>query len=288
MQEKSTRIQISGRVNYEAEISALAAGHIISYLEKGNSSHSPMGSTEQYSGIGASIASAPLVTSPREFLDRTGARTNAEKIAALAGFLNQDQDNGFKPEEIKKLFGQAREPTPRNFPRDFAAAVKSGWVMESENGRYRLTNRGLEAVQDGFSTDSTVSSNRSRSRAPKTGTRAKNSSPKKKTEKPLSLASIDEVLTTMDGFPNYHQMKTNVDKMLWCLLFAQGAGINRLSNQEITWLTDALGAGIPSKQVSATFDSAQKKGLVNKSTSDNLIRILPAGESYVRNLGNGL
>ncbi|TIM64927.1 MAG: hypothetical protein E5Y58_25745 [Mesorhizobium sp.] len=89
----------------------------------------------------------------REFLNETRATRNTEKIVAIAEFLNvQEQKTTFNGEDIKARFKSAAEPTPANFPRDFALVLKNGWVAEDPDatGSYYVTKTGRSALDGHF------------------------------------------------------------------------------------------------------------------------------------------
>lgn len=96
---------------------------------------------------------APAATSPREYLDETGAKTNPEKILALASHLvDSNGAETFSSEEVKTMFPRSREPIPGNYSRDFRWVESNGWIAESpqENGRFYITNTGRKAISGNF------------------------------------------------------------------------------------------------------------------------------------------
>jgi hypothetical protein len=95
-------------------------------------------------------------TSLREFLDETQAKRNPDKITAIAEFLSEhDEVALFTKDDIKGRFRSAGEGAPRNFPRDFAWAVKNGWVAEDHKlpGSFYVTQKGRTAIENKFSTE---------------------------------------------------------------------------------------------------------------------------------------
>jgi hypothetical protein len=92
----------------------------------------------------------------REFLDEAQARRNPDKITAIAEYLFQFEEMGlFTREEIKGRFRAAGEAAPANFPRDFAASVKNGWIAEDSKapGSFYVTQKGRNAIENKFSSE---------------------------------------------------------------------------------------------------------------------------------------
>ena len=59
----------------------------------------------------------------------------------------------FTRDDIRGRFRTAGEAVPGNFPRDFAWAVKNGWVAEDVKsaGSFYVTQKGRLAIQSKFS-----------------------------------------------------------------------------------------------------------------------------------------
>lgn len=277
MANEVIKLELTGKVGYEDEISATQAAEIIAFLNDAAAPlrNPPSGAIQKEVGSGARSAG------PRAALDATGAKTNPQKIVALARYVLQDGGETFNIDAVKVQFQRAREPMPKNMSRDLGLAIAAGWIEESEEGEYYLTNEAYKALQNGFKDKrSTPQRNRSRGSA----VRSRGSGKAGKTPraaKPEVFAGIDEFHTTMDGYPGYHDMKANKDKLLWAVQYAKAKGISGLSNQAIAWLTDHLGDGVPAKQITAAFNSAKKGGLATRSTMDSTIRIVPKGQEYL-------
>jgi hypothetical protein len=285
MNEKPITITIKGKVGYEDEITVAQAAQIIAFLnadERDSSLGSDLGAglggasrTETAKKTGKAVGSA------REALDLSGAKTNPEKIVALAQYVLQDGGETFKVEDVKAQFRRARETAPANFSRDLAAAVKEGWIAQGEGDEYYVTNK-IQGVFDGdfkFSKGTAGGGGRSKGAT-------KSTAKVKAKAKPDVFADIDEFPTRLDGVPAaYPRMKSNRDKLLWALNFAKSHGIKGLANKELSWLTDHLGAGVPSGQVTAAFVSGKSAGYMNRSTVDQTIRITEDGETYLKTVG---
>lgn len=129
------------------------------------------------SGVQAPVA-PPAVTgnlgeSPREYLDRSGAKTNPAKITALGLYLRAQGTESFTARNVRDLFVSAGEAAPKNLPRDIKEAIRLGWLAlrPDQPDTYYVTNRGEGAAAAGFAERSSVPRRPSRSR----GTNGSNS-----------------------------------------------------------------------------------------------------------------
>lgn len=278
MTTKQIILTIKGKVGYEDEISVAQAARIIAFLND----------DDRDANLGADLAgdlgdrvrddankSANKVGSAREALDLSGAKTNPEKIVALGEYVLQDGGETFKVEDVKAQFRRARETAPGNFSRDMTTAVQAGWIAPGDGDEYYITNK-IQGIFDGdFKFPKSTSNAGGRSRV----------APKAKT-KPDVFAGIDEFPTRMDGYPNYPKMKTEKDRVLWALQFAKSEGIKGLANKDVAWLTDHLGAGVPSNNIAGAFRGGKSAGHMNRSTVDQSIRITEDGEAYLKTVGS--
>jgi hypothetical protein len=282
MSEKPITITIKGKVGYEDEITVAQAAQIIAFLnaDEGDASLGPDLGTglRDASRTDTAKKTENAVGSAREALDLSGAKTNPEKIVALGQYVLQDGGETFKVEDVKAQFRRARETAPANFSRDLAVAVKEGWIAQGEGEEYYVTNK-IQGIFDGdFKFPKGTSGGGGRSRgATKTTAKSK--------AKPEVFADIDEFPTRMDGVPPYSKMKFNKDRLLWALHFAKSHEIKGLANKDLSWLTDYLGAGVPSGQITAAFNSGKSAGYMNRSTVDQTIRITEDGEAYLKTVG---
>jgi hypothetical protein len=101
---------------------------------------------------------ANLGESPREYLDRSGAKTNAEKITALGLYLRAQGAESFTARDLRQVFVSAGEPTPKNLARDIKDSVRTGWLAlrPDQPDRLYITNRGETAAAGGFTDRSPV------------------------------------------------------------------------------------------------------------------------------------
>lgn len=283
MDENPIKISLQGKVSYQDEITVSQAAQIITFLNAPGGEEVSLGSVHGTGAQGGRDTSPSLgrksgkaVGSAREALDFSGAKTNPEKIVALGEYVLQDGGETFKVEDVKAQFRRARETAPANFSRDLSVAVQAGWIAQAEGDEYYTTSKIQGIFDGGF-------------RFPRVGNggkaRSSTKSNKAKVEKPAVFAAIDEFPTRLDGFPPYSKMKTNKDKLLWVIQFAKENGIKGLANRDIVWLTDHLGAGVPTGHITGAFNRAQSAGYSNRSTQDKTLRITEDGTTYLRTVG---
>jgi hypothetical protein len=277
MVDKPITITIKGKVGYEDEITVAQAARIITFLnaDDDDASLGPEPGTGNPAPAMTAKATGKAVASAREALDVSGAKKNPEKIVALGQYVLQDGGETFKVEDVKAQFRRARETPPGNFSRDLGVAVKEGWIAQGENDEYYITNK-IQGIFDGdfkFPKSTSV------------GGRSRGTAKAAAKAKPDVFTDIDEFPTRMNGVASYSKMKTDKDRLLWALHFAKSQGIKGLTNKDLSWLTDHLGAGVPSGHISGAFRSGKSAGYMNRSTVDQTVRITEDGEAYLKTVG---
>lgn len=280
MNDEPITITIEGKVGYKDQITVAQAARIITFLNTEEDAVPISVGLDAVAGVPTAGPDSRKpagtgVGSAREALDISGARTNPEKIVALGQYVLQDGGETFKTEDVKAQFRRAREAPPANFSRDLSTAMKEGWIAQGEGDEYYTTHK-IQGIFDGdfkFPKATTNGGGRSKTTA------------KAKT-KPDVFADIDEFPTRMDGYPNYAKMKTERDRLLWTLQFAKSQGIKGLANKDVAWLTDHLGAGVPSRNIAGAFRAGKSAGHMNRSTVDQTIRITEDGETYLKAVGS--
>jgi hypothetical protein len=108
----------------------------------------------------------------REYVEEVAGKTIPAKIAAIARYIrDHEQQSDFSREDIKSRFRSAGEIMPANFPRDFQKALQAGWIAEDpqSKGRFYVTRRGDEAMQQRFEGASPISTRTRRRRRPAAG-----------------------------------------------------------------------------------------------------------------------
>ena len=119
MSEKPITITIKGKVGYEDEITVAQAARIITLLN--TEGHACALGADLDAGLGTSRRAptrqkpGAAIGSAREALDLSGAKTNPEKIVALAHTSFRTAATPLKSDAIKSQFQRARETTPANF-----------------------------------------------------------------------------------------------------------------------------------------------------------------------------
>jgi hypothetical protein len=228
-----------------------------------------------------SIHSETAAQTPRQVLDTSGAKTNPEKIVALANKLVEDgTDDTFKASHVKAAFERAREAVPKNLGRDISTAVRQGWIADSEAvpGSFFVTDEGRRALEVGFSTTNGSKIGKTqgakKARAPRTRTKVK---------VPEMLTGIDEIPSAIEGI-RYSAMKSPRDRLLWSLWFARAQGLDGLDNSSITWITDHLQHGISGKHVGVYFGYNKKDGYATESVTTKLKRITDEGIDHLKSL----
>ena len=290
--ENAITLTMSGnKLSYNDDITVVQAAQIISYLHAGialTSPVTPSPAVAESDSPAASERRRPGLT-PRDALEATGAKTNPEKIVAFALYVEQQGGkDAFTIEDIRPLFRQARESVPGNLSRDLDAAIRSNWIAAAEDkGEYYVTEVAAGVLDSGFDS---IRSRGGTAKATKT-TRTTKTPSSRRTRRTTAIPVPEafkgiEVSTTLDGYVNYHKVKTVTDRYLWAINAAKVWGVEALTPTEVAWLTDQLGAGIPQSDLTGYYTRHQKKGHVNKN-AEGKIRVTPPGIEYLAGLGTG-
>ncbi len=244
------------------------AGQIISFLGIGqntqgipNQSHSPS----------FAVASSPI--QPKEVIVTSGAKTYPQKIAALAVYLkNQVGQNSFTPQELKLIFKKMGDE-PKNFTRDLKIAVELGYVtcIDPTTESYELTDKGIEVVKGVFSQKTTKKSMSSK-------------------RMPISNGIRDEikgmeVVGTCQNLPEYHDLLTKADKILWLLAYSDQKGVNSLTPTEVDHMSGVLRDRVESKGFTALNARNIKNSFVSKTISG--FQIQKKGFDYLQSKVTG-
>lgn len=103
--------------------------------------------------VGAQDSSSRPEVSLREYLTASGAKRHPDRIVAIGHYIEVHEGRaGFSRDDIKARFRSAGEAPPGNFPRDFAIALKSGWIAQDAKnpGQLYVTRSGQAAIEDHF------------------------------------------------------------------------------------------------------------------------------------------
>lgn len=281
MADSATPLILKGKIGYEEEITAGQAAQIIAFLNAAEGEAPVLGEPVLTPKRSVREANTKMVENARDAILRSGAKTNPEKIVALAAYVLLDGGETVKADAIKSQFQRARETTPAKFARDLSAAISSGWISEGEGGELYLTNKVNGIFEEGFVFPKAASTGRSRS-TKKTNT---------KSVKPETLAEIDEFRAVMAGYPPYAKMKSEKDRLVWVVIYMRAKhGRKTVATREIAWISDHIGTGIPSGNVAGAFNGAKGPGYATRSTTagDNSIKVTDAGAEYLAKLANGM
>lgn len=155
-------------INVEKQIDQRAALQVLHVVMGGGT---PTITSPLTSGLKGEARSADGVTlSLREYLDKIGASKKPDQITTIAHYVSQHEGQGdFSRDDIRSRFLTAREPLPRNFGRDFAVALKNGWIAEvhGKKNRFYVTAKGTQAINDSFSNGKSAAARRKVAGAPK-------------------------------------------------------------------------------------------------------------------------
>jgi len=109
------------------------------------SSAGSKGDTRSADGVSLSL---------REYLDKIGASKKPDQITTIAHYIcDYERQDDFSRDDIRSRFLTARESPPGNFGRDFAVALKNGWIAEvhGKRNRFYVTAKGAQAISNNFS-----------------------------------------------------------------------------------------------------------------------------------------
>ncbi|MEA2700300.1 MAG: hypothetical protein QOI66_4571 [Myxococcales bacterium] len=85
-----------------------------------------------------------------EFLRQKDPATNSQRIAAFAFYREHVEGKAtFVRGDLEHYFATAKLAKPGNYDRDFAGAIREGWIHEDGSESY-LTQGGERAVREGF------------------------------------------------------------------------------------------------------------------------------------------
>ena len=210
--------------------------------------------------------------SPHSAIAQTKAKTNPQKIVALAYYFGATSKNGklFSVEEILEGFKKAGESTPKNIARDFREAVSAGYVYLEEKGKYRLLSSTDSIPTDGFK------------KQPKKRTPTK---PTGSGQKPVKLSVSESVKkmpvsTGMDSYPNFFDIKVRADQILWVIQYAKSHGIDGLNRFEIMHFVSKVGGDITSKNFTASNTANVKNNYIY--SEEEVLRLTPKGEIQLK------
>lgn len=148
VEDSSYTVLVSGDgTSVQRNVDAAVAAQIISLIMTGHANM--VGAPTTKASTSAQGAAEPRL-SLREFLDEISPSGHAEKISAIALYLTSHESRpSFSKEDILGRYRTAREAAPANFHRDFANAIKSGWIAEDASvaGAHYVTQKGTKFLE---------------------------------------------------------------------------------------------------------------------------------------------
>lgn len=277
----SVKITLHGDgLQYETEASLIQAAKIIGFLNTQEPLMGEYPATQQVITSPNSFLEEKAerqVSSPREAIIDSNARTNAQKIVVLGQYIiDRDATDEFASSELKALFLKAGEPAPRNLARDMRDAVRAGYIAESfdKSDAYIVTNTGYKAISENF-----TSSNSQPARKKKKASSTNGGS--KSQPEPEWLKTIT-VSDQLNDFPSYRMMKTRGDKVLWILQWGKENQKDQLSGTDIVSVASKLADNIPSKQIASASSPYLSKSYISKNSEG--YTILYNGTEYLKSI----
>ncbi len=105
----------------------------------------------QSGGLILTIAAKSWLTehSPAEVLNMIGWEDNPDKILLLAAILEvRNPNDAWRSSDMEKMFAEAKEQFPSNFPRDIASAIKDGLIAKATDRTYCVSRTGWKKVAE--------------------------------------------------------------------------------------------------------------------------------------------
>ena len=87
--------------------------------------------------------------SPGEAMNLLKWDTYPDKILLLGAFHEaKGGSEGWKSADMERMFAEAKESPPANFPRDIRGAIKSGWIRTVTARTYAVSRTGWNRLAD--------------------------------------------------------------------------------------------------------------------------------------------
>lgn len=242
------------------------AGQIISFLGYDNAL--------QESGTPTSTHPVLLAKKiqPKDIIINSNAKTYPQKITAIGRYINEQLgQKTFTLQELKLMFKKMGDE-PGNFVRDVNKAVELQYIIcvDTTKEEYELTDKGNEAIEKGF-----------------LGEMTKKSLGAKRTV--VSKGIRDEVknlqiVSALEGYPDYHNLPTKGDKILWLLEYTLKNNIKELTPAEVDSLSTKLRDRVEQGGFTALNARNMKKAFVLKNNEG--FQIQKRGTDHLLALNN--
>ncbi len=278
-------IKITGSgLQFEAKVSLFQATQIMSFISRAEQTNTPLSmrdatdetetSVQPVYTLGEnSLENQTTYESPHAAIAKTKAKTNPQKIVALAYYLGATSTNQrlFSVDEILTLFKKAGESTPKNINRDFREAVSAGYIFQEDKGSFRLLS----------SVDSVQSEGFPKVAKKRTGTKSAGG----KRAKSVIRDGIKKirVTTSMDGYLDFFKINVRADHILWTIKYAESQGIDGINRSEIIDFIKRVGGGITSKNFTTSNTPNMKNSYLY--IENDLFKLTPKGADHLKNLG---
>jgi hypothetical protein len=244
------------------------AGQIISFLGYDNA---------QQEGAAPTSMNPVLLgrkMQPKDIIIESNAKTYPQKITAIGRYIHEQLgQKTFTLQELRIVFKKMGDE-PTNFVHDLNKAVELQYIIcvDATKEEYELTDKGNEAIEKGF-----------------IGEMTKKSLGTKRTV--VSKGTRDEVnalhtVSTLDGYPDYHNLPTKGDKILWLLEYALKNNIKELTPAEVDSLSTKLRDQVEQSGFTALNARNMKKGYVLKNKDG--FQIQKRGTDYLIGLVSSL
>jgi hypothetical protein len=269
--EENIKVTIEGEGLSLTKLTTLQkAGQIISFLGYNNDKIN-LADDKTFSGVGA-----PLLPSnrqqPKDVIVNSKAKTYPQKIVALAKYLQEQMgQNTFTPQELKLLFKKMGDE-PKNFTRDLKTALELQYVLcvDTATEQYELTSRGNDALSESFIGIEVKRNTGANKAVSSRGIRAE--------------VKAFEIVGSMDGYPDYHNLTTKGDKILWLIQYADTKSVTSLTPSEVDYLSTQLREHIDASGFTALNSRNMNKCFVVKNSEG--FQIQKRGVDYLANLNS--
>jgi hypothetical protein len=280
-------IKLTGSgLQFESKVSLFQATQIMAFISRAEQANTPLSNGGTIDSSDASVYEAhtldansldakTIYESPHAAIAQTRAKTNPQKIVALAYYLGATSTNQrhFTTDEILACFKKAGESTPKNINRDFREAVAAGYVFQEEKGTYRLLSSVDSVQSEGF-----------KKVAKKRATTSASGSQSK-----TKLVVRDEIKnmrisTSMDGHHDFFAIKSRADQILWVVEYTKTLGVDGVNRFEIIDFVKKVGGDITSKNFTASNVPNVKNGYIY--SEQEVLRLTPKGQTQLKTAGD--
>jgi len=244
------------------------AGQIISFL----------GYDQALQENGTVTSSNPMLLTkkiqPKDIIAESNAKTYPQKITAVGRYIHEQLgQKTFSLQELKLLFKKMGDE-PGNFVRDLNKALELQYIIcvDATKEEYELTDKGNEAIEKGFLGESIKKSPGTKRTVVSKGVRDE-------------IKNL-QIVSSLEKYPDYHNLPTKGDKILWLLEYVLKNNIKELTPAEIDFLSVKLRDRVEQSGFTALNARNIKKAFVLKNNEG--FQIQKRGTDYLLSLNNTL